>query len=629
MLTFLSPLFLVGAAAAAVPIILHLLKRDADVRVKFAAVKLLKQAPIEQTERHHLRELLLLALRITALVLLALAFARPFFPNGAAASSGAVTVVALDTSYSLSAPGRFARAQQLAVTAVDHVPPGEPVAVVTFADEATIVARATEDRVLARSAISEASAGYGATRYRAALSTAAQALGGRAGRIVLVTDLQESGWDAGDRAMVPEGATIEIADVGTLPPNFAVTDVRIAGDRLVASIRNSAPTARDARVHLTADGRPAGDATASLGPNQSGEVAFKLVPGRALAVTVDDPQGIEADNTRYAIADAAGAAQVAVVVGTGDLGRDAFYLQHALAAGGVRGFRPVAISGAKLSSMPANALDDYAAVVIVSTRGLERHGRELLASYVTAGGGILLAVGAEVDGDVVGDVLGRDVTLHVTAPPTPVSNSGARAIAPADVRHPIFQPFASNASSIGLVRFRQAARIDGTPCQTIARFTTGEAALLDCGTGDGRALVFASDFDNRWNDFPVHPSFVPFVQEAVRYVGSGRAHSSEYLVGDAPPGTARHPGVVTLADPRQGTAASRTVAINVDPRESDPARLTMDEFQSAITHMKDAAVDGARGEARQQEDRQHLWQYAIALMAIALVAEGWLAARTV
>ena len=41
MMSFLSPLFLVGAAAAALPIVLHLLKRQPDARVKFAAVKLL------------------------------------------------------------------------------------------------------------------------------------------------------------------------------------------------------------------------------------------------------------------------------------------------------------------------------------------------------------------------------------------------------------------------------------------------------------------------------------------------------------------------------------------------------------------------------------------------------------
>jgi hypothetical protein len=72
MLSFLSPLFLAGAAAAAIPIVLHLLKREPEPRVKFSAVKLLKRAPVENTEKRHLRELILLALRIATLVLLAL-----------------------------------------------------------------------------------------------------------------------------------------------------------------------------------------------------------------------------------------------------------------------------------------------------------------------------------------------------------------------------------------------------------------------------------------------------------------------------------------------------------------------------------------------------------------------------
>ena len=41
-MSFLSPSFLLGAAAAAIPIVLHLLKREPEARVKFAAVKLLQ-----------------------------------------------------------------------------------------------------------------------------------------------------------------------------------------------------------------------------------------------------------------------------------------------------------------------------------------------------------------------------------------------------------------------------------------------------------------------------------------------------------------------------------------------------------------------------------------------------------
>jgi hypothetical protein len=64
------------------------------------------------------------------------------------------------------------------------------------------------------------------------------------------------------------------------------------------------------------------------------------------------------------------------------------------------------------------------------------------------------------------------------------------------------------------------------------------------------------------------------------------------------------------------------------PTARAPSRLSADDFQSAVTRLKDAGASDARVEARQQEDRQHLWQYALALMAAMLVVEGLLAART-
>ena len=60
MLSFLSPLFLVGAAAAAVPIVLHLLKREPEARVKFAAVRLLRHGAGRAHAAPALDELLLL-----------------------------------------------------------------------------------------------------------------------------------------------------------------------------------------------------------------------------------------------------------------------------------------------------------------------------------------------------------------------------------------------------------------------------------------------------------------------------------------------------------------------------------------------------------------------------------------
>jgi hypothetical protein len=68
--------------------------------------------------------------------------------------------------------------------------------------------------------------------------------------------------------------------------------------------------------------------------------------------------------------------------------------------------------------------------------------------------------------------------------------------------------------------------------------------------------------------------------------------------------------------------------VNVDPRESDPARLSADDFQSAVMRLKDALPSEARVEAREQEDRQHLWQFLILAMVLMLVVEGMVASRT-
>jgi hypothetical protein len=627
MLSFLSPLFLAGAAAAAVPIVLHLLKREPEMRVKFAAVKLIKQAPVEHTDKRRLRELLLLALRITALVLLALAFARPFLASGAAVGSAGVTMIALDTSYSLSAPGRFERAKELAKEAVAKAPTGDLVGVVTFADDAEIVAKPGADRALAIDAIEQASAGFGATRYRAALSAASQHLAGRRGTVILVTDLQESGWDAGDRASVPQGTTIQLADVGMMPPNLAVTAVRPLPDRMIATIHNGGPRPRDARVHLRIDGRAAGDAIISLGAHQSAETAFAGAPrGASAAVSVDDADGIQADNVRYVVIGGSGKPSVLVVTGSGDLNRDAFYLQHALAVrtGGDSAFQVAGVGGADLAGWTADRLRPHAAVLLVSTRGLERRGREALAAYAQQGGGIFIAAGPDVDGDVVGDVLGAGSTLRIATAET--AAAAARVLAPVDGRHPVFRAFAGNPASLGLATFQRAARIGGAACQTLARFTTGDTALIECPAGEGHALILASDLNNRWNDFPLRATFVPFVHEVVRYLASARGSAVEYLVADAPAGVKRAPGIVSVNDAAGGTGAKRMIAVNVDPRESDPARLSPDEFQSAVTRLKDPGSLETR-EAQEQEDRQQLWRYALAAVLVLLAGEGVLAAR--
>src|SRR5688500_3122500 len=136
-MAFLYPAFLLGALAVALPIVLHLLRRDVAPEVPFTAVRLLRRSPIERSKRRRLRDLLLLAARVTALLLLAAAFARPYLTGGGA--SGPLTIVAVDRSFSMGAPGRFAKALDLARAAIDDAG-SRPVAVLAFDERADVVA---------------------------------------------------------------------------------------------------------------------------------------------------------------------------------------------------------------------------------------------------------------------------------------------------------------------------------------------------------------------------------------------------------------------------------------------------------------------------------------------------------
>ena len=76
-MTWLFPLYLFGAAAVVLPVLLHLRKRPPKERVVFSSLMFLEKSPQVLRRRSKLEQWLLLALRCLALMLLALMFARP------------------------------------------------------------------------------------------------------------------------------------------------------------------------------------------------------------------------------------------------------------------------------------------------------------------------------------------------------------------------------------------------------------------------------------------------------------------------------------------------------------------------------------------------------------------------
>jgi hypothetical protein len=617
---FLSPLFLAGAAAVAIPIAIHLFYRRTEPVVNFAATRYLKRAPVEQAQRRRLRELLLLALRVTALLLLALAFARPYISQSAAALTARGTMVLIDTSVSMSGPGQFERARALADQVVRNAPAGDVVGVMSFGAGTTIVAPLSVDRARARAAIASVVVDAGATRYRAALARAAEEFGDRSGRIVVVTDLQQTGWDSADQGGLPDRLTVEIDAVEGPSSNLALTGVRVDGTEAVAIVQNYSPRQVAGEIVFTMDDRRIGATAVSMPAGGSAEARLSVEGQGAgrLSAAVNDRAGYAADNVRYAVLDPADAPLIVAVTASGNPA-EAFYLDRAVGISeGPGGFRFRLVSGPAFSDLQPDALAEASVVVILGTRGLEQRGREMLAGFVRAGGGLLITAGPDVDPAIIKGALNGVVeTSWRDRTPAPLR------FAPDDSRHPVFRVF-GGVGTLGNVSFSRAVLVNpGTAADVVARYSDGSPALVEERTGVGRVLVFASDINDRWNDLPLQPAFVPFVHETLRYLTSSRAAKAEYFVGELPGAEGLTPGVVAL----KNEARARRVAVNVDPRESDPARMSPDDFRAGISRLNASAARAASTEARGQEDGQRLWQYALLMMVVSLAAEGMLGRR--
>jgi hypothetical protein len=595
--SFLSPLFLIGAIAAAIPILLHLFHRRTEVVIDFPAVRLIKRGPIEQHRRRRLREIILLALRVTALVLLAVSFARPYLAGAVAPESAPLTVIEADTSMSLSAPGQIDKVREAARQAIRAAPAGHAVALVSFADAATVIVPPTPDRAAALAAVDTLTAGSGGTRYRTALSRASELIGARDARVVVITDLQQAGWEANDDGGLPDGVGVEVVAIPPPLTNVAITSAERRDRTIVATVQNYGPEPAKVPVTLAVDGKTVSNVTVEVAPFSATEARLTgTVPNTGAArVVADDAVGYQGDNSRVVVLDPTSAVPILAVVAdpTGTTG--GIYVERALSvAGGGREFSVDAVDGREFSKWPAEAVSRQAAIVVLGTRTLDRGGRERLRSYLNGGGQVWLTLGPDIDPATLADALG--VTLEVEAAPVAAPKGGATMVA-SDNRHPIFRPFLNPSGALGDVQVDRHRRLkDQEGRSVLARFSGGDPAVTEQSVGQGRLLIFTSDLDNHWSRFPLSPAFVPFAVETARYL-------------------TRNAGLARLG-PEGATAA-----------ESNPAATTVDAFTAGIERISRSGTRTAASQAKDVEDRQRWWQIGLLVMLAALAGEGLVGRR--
>ncbi len=206
----------------------------------------------------------------------------------------------------------------------------------------------------------------------------------------------------------------------------------------------------------------------------------------------------------------------------GGQGRDLLYFKTALESAAEAGFlvEPLAVEqagGQSLSKYPFVVLSDAGTL----PAGLEDN----LRAYVRNGGSLLIALGPASAACRTVPVFGEPILDTQYS-----SREGDRfqTVASAD---PDYPPIAATNKLDG-IEFYQTIRVQPGNARVAAKLGDGTPLLLEKSMGEGRVVVFASTFDNISNDFPLHASFLPFIEQTARYLGGQQERSSNLAVDD-------------------------------------------------------------------------------------------------
>jgi hypothetical protein len=545
-MAFLAPLFFMGLAAIAIPVLVHLIQRERKTVVYFPSLMFLRKIPYQSVERRRIHNWMLLLLRTGAMALVVAAFSRPFFHvdplKAAAITSGArEVVILLDRSASMGYGDHWKRAQGEAAKIVGTLSGGDQATLVLFGSGTEEAVRATSDRGRLEGAIASARVSSDGTRFAPALRWA-QSLLARSQlprkEAYLISDFQKAGWERQEEIHLPEGATLTPVSVATPDTaNLAVTSATFdrasfSGEERVtvtAGLTNRSSAPITVPVKLEIDGRVVDTRNVTVAASASGSVSFPqftvAVPSLRASIRAGT-DAFAADNVFHFALSPSRPVSILVVTGEGVGAAGAAYLTTAL---GLSASPPLRADVVTPSRMTAQSFERRSVVILKNASVLSTQSDELLKRFVEQGGGLLVVLADRTPWS------GGEFPLLPGRPGNPVDRMGAggSTLGFLDYSHPIFDDFKDprngNFSNFRFLKYR--ALTPGPADRVLARFDDGGIAMAERTVGTGRVIAFTSPLDDTWNDFPKGGLFVPVLHEAMRYLAKYEDPETWYTVG--------------------------------------------------------------------------------------------------
>ena len=648
-ISFLHTGFLAaGAAAASLPILIHLLLRQRARSVEIGSVRFLRSVIRQHTRRRRIRQWLLLALRVVALLLLGALFARPFLDRAHLLGMNREVTLLIDRSASMRtrvARGGtlFDQAWKQAKAELEGLDRNTIIRVAVF--DAAEVEEIPMGKLDEPPATTDA-----ATDYTAALGWARDVLtlSSRPQRSLHIwTDLQQSGLK-GRVEGFPEDVELAIHDVGReMTQNVAVVDVRGSA----VEIRPGRPVTVTARLHnvgpLPVDAVPVtlrlrGPAgiisqkqTLDLpgGRRESTNFALQIdTPGLYQGeVSIEYEDDLACDNRAYVAFEVRHPDRVLLV--DGQPGRSVYANETYFLEMALRLDVPTSDASSRTYEVERIVWEDgrgfpdltgFRVIVLANLRVMSSEDLRRLRQYVVGGGRVLVFAGDQTAPAMV-------TAMHdagLAAGKIAIGPDGGRLrVSWWDDEHPILQPFVDpQHGDLRRLVFRRMLHWEMVdPSARVLMRADDRPLIIEQSLGDGRVLWVGTTADRQWNDWPQDRLYVPLIRQMTAYLTDQltelQSVRSELVNRPREKVGIEQAGRVTLVR-------------NLDPRESLLQRITEESFCKTLglpageeVEESDRAAEAAMPAPKFAQRADEAWPLVMWLLFAVLAGETLLASR--
>nr|MBN2278842.1 VWA domain-containing protein [candidate division Zixibacteria bacterium] len=537
MFNFLNSAVLIAAAAALIPLLIHLFSKRKVKVVEFSSLRHLKEMQKRQVRRLKIRQILLLLLRMLIILTAVLAFARPASKGGYVGShAGVSAVILLDKSASMQRQVKDGRLYDLAKRAAADIlgnfGEADELLLIPF-DRQTYFPAGERffSRDIAEKILNETEPGYDTGILGQAYNQAARLLNSAHNlnkELYLITDRQASSLpETADTAA--SGMTVYFVDLpletdgncGIIGVDLGGQLIEVGSDFTVrAPVKNYDNFSKsEVLASLFLDNLRVVQSELKLNEKAKETIAFKSTvqkPSFHYGWVELSDDGFLPDNKFYFSFQLPEQFNVLIVDGdnSGELLKLALVPSEKLA-------RYWSVKMTDPSQLASLKLRDYNVIVLAGVDRLAAVESSRLLTYVDNGGGLFIIAGAAMHPAAFNQNFGNKMGVkYLQPPPASFSGTGYYTLERFDYTHPIFKAFDNfRKDSLPVFRFFALPQFeDNGPNRDLAYFSGGLPALIESGYGLGKIIMMTAPIIPRYTDIASHSFFVPFVIRTMVYL---------------------------------------------------------------------------------------------------------------